>query len=120
MKATAEDIVSIVGLDEFSNWAVLDPTVYLKDGESYGLIAGAYSDNGINYIAATVESAEMPFTVGMLRDIIKVIREENVCIITDDKRYIGSIKKALSRFNMRFVVEGDVLYSYNDKEISWL
>jgi len=115
VKATAGDIIDIVGFDEFHSWAIIDPDVYLKDGEAYGLIARASSANGIDYLASTVRSPELLFTVGMLKDIIKVIKSKNLCIITDDKNYIEPMKKALSRFDMRFVVEDDILYSYNDK-----
>ena len=99
----------------WDNGADIDPDVYYKEGEAYGLIARVDSDNGISYIAATVPSPEMPFTIEMLVASRRLIRDENVCFITDDSRYIEHMKKVFGRYGMRFVVENDILYSYNDK-----
>ena len=115
MKPTSEEIVDIVGLYNFVHWADIDPDVYYKEGVAYGLIARVSSDDGLDYIASCTSASELRFTVGMLRDMTKMVTNDNVCFITDDEEYIEPMKKILARHNMRFVVKDKILYSYNDK-----
>ncbi len=116
MKPTSEEIVSVVGLDNFVHWADIDPDVYYKDGEAYGLIGRVESDMGLNYIAATVPDPEMDFTVEMLVACRRLIRDLDVCFITDHTPSIPKMRKVFGRYGMRFVEENGILYSFNDKE----
>jgi len=114
MQQNAIDIQRIVG-DEVYHWLNLQPRVFYRDGLPYGLVGALHSEDGITYVAASTESPEIPFSIGMLKEIMRLNKEENICLITDDKNYIGSMKKTLQRYGFRFVVENDILYSYNDK-----
>ena len=110
-----EMIESIVG-EHAPSWLTLSPKIYYKDGQPYGLV-GTREVDGITYIGATSPSPEMNFTGAMLRDVLRMIRSKNVCIITDTAEYVKSMRSTLDRYNMRHVMVDGMLYSYNDKEI---
>lgn len=105
----------MVGFDLFQSWADIDPDVYYKDGEPFGLIGRVSSDDGFDYVAACTPHPDVDFTVEMLVACRRLIRDENVCFITDDTGSIDKMKKVFGRYNMRFVVESGVLFSFNDK-----
>lgn len=114
LKATVNDIVQVVGFDLADSWSLYKPDVYMKDGIAYGLIAEE-KHGLITFIIASVQNPSEPFTVGMLKRVIHLIRTTDVCVITDHRDYIESMKKSLSRigkFDFRYNENG-VLFSYN-------
>lgn len=116
MIATAEDIEAIIpnAPDHIKQlWLLSDSELYLKDGEPYGLICTIEDPYGVTYIASTVIDPAQPFTVSMLRFIKKLANAGKICIITDHPHYHEHIQSVLSRYNMRYEVQGDILHSYN-------
>jgi len=115
VKATAEDIVSIVGLDLLPSWEELEPDVYYKDGEAYGLVGGISADDGLYYCSACTDTTGMRFTIGMLKHMIRLIKTEDICIITDTPEYFHSMANTLNRYGMRHELKGTYMASFNDK-----
>ncbi len=116
MIATAEDIEAIIPTapDHIKKmWLLSDSELYLKDGESYGLICTIEDPYDVTHIASTVIDPSQPFTLSMLRYIRRVSKEGKICLITDHPQYHNYIQSLLSRYNMRYEVQGDVMYSYN-------
>ena len=110
-----DKIVSIVGKDLMPDWICLCPKVYYMGNKPYGLLAKLVKDD-IIYIASTTISPSEPFTVGMLRDIIKVYKTDNICLITDDEDYQDKIMDTLSRYEFTFEFnENNVLFSTHYK-----
>lgn len=77
-----EIITQIVGQHFAKEWIELNPKIYYKDEEPYGLVA-MFEVDGVIYIASTVTHEDMPFTIGMIRDWVKVAKVKETCIITD-------------------------------------
>lgn len=115
MEASLMDIEYIVAEHLVSSWVDMNPKVYYKDSFPYGLLATNEID-GVTYIAACTMYPEQQMTYSMLKEVWKMIETINMCLITDDSDYIDHMKKTLERFNMRYVVEDGILYSFNDKE----
>jgi len=95
-------------------WADNDPKIYYKDGAPYGLIAMIdYPALPCTYIAATTTHPSHPFTLAMIKDIIKAYKAGPICIIMDDPLYHDHLRRSLLRYNMRYETVGTVLYAYN-------
>ena len=111
----AEEIEAVVG-DELGSWIQLNPKVFYLRETPYGLI-GTVHHNGVDYIASTTRSVGDSFSIEMIRFIRdRITSEDKVCLITDDRGSIDKIQKLLSRYEMWFKEENNVLYSMNYKE----
>lgn len=95
-------------------WQSLNPEVFYKDGEAYGLIA-TREVNGITYIASATSKPDMKFTVGMLRYIKKLYQEKDICLITEHQDYQPMIVEVLNKYEFRYQMIDNILYSYNNK-----
>mgnify|MGYP000150124500 FL=1 len=116
MIATAEDIEAIIpnAPDNIKAlWLLSGSALYFTYGERYGLICTIEDPYDVTYIASTVIDPAQPFTVSMLRFIKTLHDEGKICLITDHPRYHELIQSVLSRYNMRYEVQGDTMYSYN-------
>lgn len=96
----SEDLASIVGDEYEPYWAMLMPTLYYRDGKPHGTIA-VHRDGNMNVVYSMAKDDE--FTIGMLRDIIKLYNEDSICLVTDYEASFGKIKKVLSRYDFEFV-----------------
>ncbi len=114
MIPTYQEIVSVVGEEAAVAWSQLDEVrLYTSpDNQPYGLL-GTLRVADIVRIAACVRNPADSFTNGMIRDVMKLIKTENVVIATDHPDYHDHMRKVLSRYNMKYEVIGDILYSRN-------
>ena len=106
------EILYIAGEEHCSKWVELQPHVYYKDGKPYGLIGTVISDS-ITYIASTTTHVDNGFTIGMIRDIIRLYNNSTICLITESKDHQDLIRRSLSRFKFEFEDRNGVLYSIN-------
>lgn len=114
MKADMVDVVYVVGADKANEWFFASPDLYLKDGEPYGLIAYV-QQTGAVYVASTTIEPSNPFTFGMLRDIMRLGKDETIVIATDDVDYFKHIQKVLGKHGYTFGIKNGILYSRKDK-----
>jgi len=96
----SDDLASIVGDEYEPYWAMLMPTLYYRDSSPHGVV-GVHRDGGMNVVYSMSKDNE--FTVGMLRDIIKLYNEDSICLVTDYEASFNNIKKVLSRYNFTYV-----------------
>jgi len=115
-----DTIKKIVHTEEYAQiWCQHNPSLYLDaDGEPYGLITAFEWPDPVDremttWIASTTTHPSHPFTVAMVRDIIRMYKAGRICLVTDDPDYHDHIRVALLRYNMRYEVVGSTLYSYN-------
>ena len=94
-------------------WLVLNPTVYYKKGEPYGLIAESHKVDDCIYIVSTTRNTEEPFTKNMIRDIIRLYKQHSVCLITDYEPAQEKIRSFLTRYGCTYKTIDGVLYSYH-------
>ena len=111
MSKYEEDILSITGEEAYFYWSELKPKIYYLNGEPYGLIGIGTSIDGVTIVASTTLYPELPFTVGMLRDIIKVYNESSILLITDYEPAQEVIRKVLDKYNFTYEYKDNVMYS---------
>ena len=79
-----DDIISIVGEEMAEHWLLLNPKVYMKNGEPFALIATKLVNDTL--VIASTSKNEEPFTFGMNRDIWKMVKKKDkVMLISDCK-----------------------------------
>jgi len=111
------EYITIYDNESLPHWLEIKPKVYYRDGLPYGLVGTVYNDpDDTNYIASCTSKSELPFTKGMIRDIITLIKTQNICLITDDVYYQEQIRSVLSRYNLRFEYINGVMFSFNIKD----
>ena len=93
------------------DWIQLKPKVFYKDGLPYGLVAVKG-----NYIASTVTDPSLPFTRGMIRYINEINKQQDIKLVTDDKRYYYKIKDFLSKHNFEFEYRDNFMISKRQKQ----
>ena len=104
-----QEVLSICGKEHLEEWLVLQPKVYYKDGNPYGLMGITIKDE-IKYLSSMVLSPDKPFTVGMLKDIKRMYNEGTICLITDDENYHDLIKKTLEPYGFKFnIINGNLI-----------
>lgn len=96
---SSDDLAQVVGEEYEPYWAMLMPELYYKDGSPHGVI-GIHREGYMAMVYSMAKNDE--FTVGMLRDIIRLYNRENICLITDVESEFDKIKKVLSRYNFTF------------------
>jgi len=106
--------VHVVGQEHVQAWTQMEELRLYTAPNSlpFGLVGTVRRDDVV-HIASAVRDPAVPFTRGMLRDIIHLIRTERVVIVTDHPDYHDHIRRALIRYNMRYEVRNDILYSRN-------
>ena len=107
-----DSIAHVVGSDKRDSWMILSPTVYYRDGMPYGLIATLVKSDGVKYVASTVSNKELPFTIGMLRDIILMYKECRICLLTDVVEKQDMIRRCLDKYKFEYKYIDEVMYSY--------
>jgi len=107
-----KDIVAqIVGDEYVDSWLSLNPKVYYKDNQPYGLVS-MIEVNGVVYVASTAKNIEDMFTIGMLRDFVKVAKLKEVCVITDVPSKFEHIQKFFDKIgSFRYTFKDGILYS---------
>ena len=94
------DLVAVVGEDTAPYWELLMPKVYYKDGKPHGVIGYTQEPTLTTVYSMSLNDI---FTVGMLRDIIRLYNSSNLCLITDSPDAFEHIKKVLGRYDFAFV-----------------
>lgn len=95
------DLAHIVGEDAEHLWDRLDYyNIYYKDSNPYGVI-GVIIDNGVAVIYSTAINGDK-FSIGMLKDIIKLYNKTDIALITDKEYAYGYIRKALEPYGFSF------------------
>ena len=105
------EILYIAGEEYGSQWVEIQPKVYYKDGEPYGLIGTVVGDS-ITYIASTARNVDDDFTIGMIRDIIRYYNSGKICLISGTLSRQDLIRRGLSRFDFEFKQDGNKMYAY--------
>ncbi len=91
-------------VETIPSWIEICPKVYYNNGVPYGLVGTIYNkENDTYYIASCTSEIELPFTKGMIRDIISYINNSNVCIIFENNGIsTEKIRSSLARYEGDF------------------
>ena len=96
-------------------WLDKSTKVYYKDGKPYGLIRCIEND-GLMFIASTATHIDHPFTVGMIKDIRKMMKKQTVCLMSAEESKHEFLKEKLSRYGFEHYTEDGVLYMIGGDE----
>jgi len=112
-----QDIVSVVGEELGSKWMVMKPDIYYLNNAPHGLIAKE-KHHGVTYLMCTASDPEVMFTRGMIRDIMRIMKTEHICIPSEHKPSWDRLKKSLKPLGFIFKEHSDILwlYHFNIKE----
>ena len=105
-------ITQIVDDVNVEGWVKLQPKVYYKDDKPYGLLATVQVDS-VTVVASTVTNPDLPFTIGMLRDIKKLNANGKICLITDVESKQELIRNTLDKYGFRYEYRDGAMLSYN-------
>ena len=105
------EILYIVGDEVLESWLQIIPEVFYKDGKPYGLVGSTRGRDGCLYVAATVTDVDSPFTIGMIREIIRLYKNNEICLITDVESKQDLIRRSLDRYEFSYEVKDGILYS---------
>ena len=95
-----EEVESIVGSDNLNGWMILNPTVYYKDNEPYGLMSEV--EHGDETVVLSCAKGNGDFSISMIKRIFKLYKNKNVLIITDDVDSQQKIKNVLTEYGFTF------------------
>ncbi len=120
-EATLEEIEIILGIrgDEevFDSWAHIAPKVFYRGDRAYGLIADMSVSNGSELMVAAMARDNGDFTPAMIAYLVRLNRDNDITLITDDREAQPRIRALLSRHGFTFTYDGeDNLYSYRPRQ----
>ena len=111
---TWSEVSEIVGEHFTESWFKADSlTIYKRDGVGYGLI-GLYSSVDETYIASSMTDPSIPFSLPMVRDLMKLSSRTQITFITEIKRFHDKVKVGLEPHGFIFAIMGDIMYSRNN------
>jgi len=99
---TDQQLCDIVGVEHMPYWKLTPYRAYNKAGSPWGVITLHSSADLTVVISAAKENS---FTVGMLRDIIRLYNHTSVCLVTDEESAQTMIAKVLSDYEFEYVYE---------------
>ena len=120
-EATLEEIEIILGIrgDEeiFDSWAHIAPKVFYRGDRPYGLIADMPISNGNEIMVAAMARDNGDFTPAMIAWLVRLNRDNDITLITDDREAQPRIRALLGRHGFTFTYDGeDNLYSYRPRQ----
>ena len=104
--ASIDEIKLIVQPEHVDAWIAINPVIFYKDKQPYGLIAEVDG-----YIASTTKRPEQLFTIGMLKYVYEINKTKDITVITDLPEYFSQVKRGLEPFGFECSIEGDIMYS---------
>jgi hypothetical protein len=99
-----DELATIVGSENVEAWKQVEYKVYYKDSKPYGLM---YFGGDDDLVVSTGCAIDNRFTIHMIADIIKVYRDSDIMLITDEPSAFGKMQQVLSRYGFKFKFTDD-------------
>ena len=86
---------------------------YYRNNAFHGVI-GTKMEGDLMFIVSAAYSND--FTIGMLRDIISLSKQHDICIVADSPEYQESVARSLSRWDCEYEYIEGVMFAYHTKD----
>jgi hypothetical protein len=109
-----ESIFSGYPEDIKRSWITDECKVFYRNGEPFGVVS-VFKKHDVSVIASSTSDPSVMFTRGMIREIINLHKSGKICLVSCHEQSWDRLEMELSRYNLRFIRNGKVMYMLNYK-----